>query len=304
MYDIIIVGAGPAGLTAALYAARAGKKVLVAERDNVGGQILYAPMVENFPSRMSVSGETFAEQLFAQAEATGAEFLYDEVTGVTRTEDGFTVSFTDGSETCRALILATGVVHRKLGVANEEELIGSGVSYCATCDGAFYKGGDVAVIGGGNTALGDALFLSGICRKVTLIHRRNLFRAPHALAQRVENAENIEVLYSHTVEQLLSRDGAVTGILVRSSESGETRKIPVDGVFVAVGRIPNNEAFRPLVMLDGSGYILSGEDAITGVPGVFAAGDCRKKTVRQLTTAVSDGTVAAIAACDYLAGLE
>ena len=302
MYDIIVIGGGPAGLTAALYAARAGKTVAVAERENTGGQIVYSPLVENYPAVPAVSGADFAQKLTEQVEALGVEILYDEVTGLARDGAGFTVRCTGGDQRCRAVVLATGAAHRHLGLPGEEDLVGCGVSYCAVCDGAFYTGRDVAVVGGGDTALQDALFLSNSCRHVTLIHRRDQFRGEDRLARRVAERENITILYSHTVEALRQANGELTGITVKDVKTGETRELAVDGLFAAVGQLPQSAPFAALVNTDG-GYYQAGEDTLTGCAGVFAAGDGRVKSVRQLTTAVGDGAVAGLAACQYVDAL-
>lgn len=302
MYDIIVVGGGPAGLTAALYAARAGKTVVVVERENTGGQIVYSPLVENYPAVPAMSGADFAQKLTEQVEALGVEILYDEVTGLVRGGEGFTVRCTGGEKLCRAVVLATGAAHRHLGLDGEEELVGCGVSYCAVCDGAFYTGRDVAVVGGGDTALQDALFLANSCRHVTLIHRRDRFRGEDRLVRHVMQRENITILYSHTVETLHQSGGELTAVTVRNVKTGETRQLAVDGLFAAVGQLPQSAPFAALVGTEG-GYYQAGEDTLTGCAGVFAAGDGRAKSVRQLTTAVGDGAVAGLAACQYVDAL-
>lgn len=299
MYDIIVVGGGPAGLTAALYAARAGKTVAVAERENTGGQIVYSPLVENYPAVPAMSGADFAQKLTEQVEALGVEIIYDEVTGLSRDAEGFAVHCDGGDYRCKAVVLATGAAHRHLGLDGEEELVGCGVSYCAVCDGAFYTGRDVAVVGGGDTALQDALFLANSCRSVTLIHRRDQFRGEARLVRQVESRENIHILYSHTVETLHAANDELTGITVKNSKTGETKELAVEGLFAAVGQLPQSAPFAALVNTDG-GYYAAGEDTLTGCDGVFAAGDGRVKSVRQLTTAVGDGAVAGLAACRYV----
>lgn len=302
MYDIIVVGGGPAGLTAALYAARAGKTVAVAERESTGGQIVYSPLVENYPAVPALSGADFAQKLTGQVEALGVEILYDEVAGFARDDEGFAVQCTGGEHRCKAVVLATGAAHRHLGLDGEEDLVGCGVSYCAVCDGAFYTGRDVAVVGGGDTALQDALFLSNSCRHVTLIHRRDQFRGENRLVRQVENRENVTILYSHTVEALHQANGELTGITVKDVKTGETGELAVEGLFAAVGQQPQSAPFASLVDTAG-GYYQAGEDTLTGCSGVFAAGDGRLKSVRQLTTAVSDGAVAGLAACRYVDAL-
>lgn len=299
MYDILIIGGGPAGLTAAIYAARAGKRTAILEREAAGGQIVSAPLVENYPGAPSVSGAELAGRMRAQAEALGAELLYTEASGLEKTQTGFRVLCTDGTREARTVILATGASHRRLGLPGEELLTGCGVSYCALCDGAFYEGADVAVVGGGETALQDALFLASTCRSVTLIHRRDSFRAGAQLVSRAERQENIRILRGRTVEKLLWSDEALQGLLLTNLKTGQTERLDVEGLFVAVGQVPQSAPFADAVA-EENGYYLAGEDTKTSLPGVFAAGDGRRKQVRQLTTAVSDGTAAAIAACRYL----
>ena len=299
MYDILIIGGGPAGLTAAIYAARAGKRTAILEREAAGGQIVSAPLVENYPGAPSVSGAELAGRMRAQAEALGAELLYTEADGLEKTQTGFRVLCTDGTREARTVILATGASHRRLGLPGEELLTGCGVSYCALCDGAFYEGADVAVVGGGETALQDALFLASTCRSVTLIHRRDSFRAGAQLVSRAERQENIRILRGRTVEKLLWSDEALQGLLLTNLKTGQTERLDVEGLFVAVGQVPQSAPFADAVA-EENGYYLAGEDTKTSLPGVFAAGDGRRKQVRQLTTAVSDGTAAAIAACRYL----
>ena len=290
--DVIVVGAGCAGLTAAVYAARAGKSVLVLEQESVGGQIAFAPLVENYPGIPSIAGAALADQLFAQAEALGVEL---ELETVERLIPGnpHTVVTDCGEHTAPAVIVATGVRHRHLGAPGEDEL--SGVSYCAVCDGAFYKGKTVALVGGGSTALQSAELLSGLCREVHLIHRRDSFRGEARLAERVRALPNVILHLERTVEALVpDASGKAVGAVTLSG--GET--VPADGVFVCVGQIPGNEPFAGVLDLDEAGYLVAGEDCKTNVPGVFAAGDCRTKNVRQLTTAAADGAVAALGALE------
>ena len=299
MYEILIVGGGPAGLTAAIYAARAGKHVAVLERGSTGGQIIPAPLVENYPGIPSVSGTELARQMTEQACTFGAEIVYTEAVGLEKTPAGFRVLCTDGVREAKTVILATGAAHRSLGLAAEDALTGCGVSYCAVCDGAFYEGLDVAVVGGGDTALQDTLFLANICRSVTLIHRREAFRASAMLVGRVEKQENIRLLRSRTVQRLIRSEDALQGVELLHTETGQTERLNVDGLFIAVGQAPQSAPFQEAVAVE-NGYYLAGEDTKTSLPGVFAAGDGRKKQVRQLTTAVSDGAAAALAACRYL----
>lgn len=293
MTDILVAGGGPAGLTAALYAARAGKSVLVLEGGAPGGQINFSPLVENYPGLPSIPGSQLAEDLLRQAEEQGVALEYETATHICTHGSGFQVTTDCAVRECRALVLATGVQHRSLGLPGEEELVGQGISYCAVCDGPFCKGRPVAVVGGGDTALQDALFLAQLCPQVTLIHRRDQFRGAQRLVDQVKACPNIQCLMDSTVEVLDQADGQLTGIQVKNKVTGETAALAVDNLFVAVGQQPQNERFADLVKLDKAGYIRS-SDCRTSRPGVYAAGDCRTKSVRQLTTAVSDGTVAAL----------
>ena len=298
MYDIIIIGGGPAGLTAATYARRAGKSVLVLEKNVFGGQITWSPKVENFPGFVSISGSELGDKLMEQAMEQGAEVELEEVTGVQVEGDVKTVFTESGAEyQARALIIAAGARPRPYGVEREEELAGSGVCYCAVCDGAVYKNRPVAVAGGGNSALQDALLLSRSCSKVTLIHRRDSFRGEARLVEALKAQENVEFILSAAITGLCG-ESELTGLDL--AQNGETRHIDVDGLFVAVGHMPNNDAFAGLMDLDGAGYAAAGEDCRTKTAGVFVAGDCRSKAVRQLTTAAADGAAAALAACAYL----
>lgn len=301
MYDIIIVGGGPAGLTAATYARRAGKTVLVIEKNAFGGQITWSPKVENFPSVVSVSGAELGDRLLEQAMEQGAEVELEEVVSVSVEGEVKTLRCESGAEfQGKALIIATGARPRMLGLPREEELVGSGVCFCAVCDGAFYKDCDVAVNGGGNSALQDAVLLSEKCSKVYLIHRRDSFRGEAALVELLRNKSNVEFVLEASITAL-EGENELCGIVVNSK--GEQRRIPVQGLFVAIGHAPDNGLFSELIELDGAGYAASGEDCLTRSAGVFVAGDCRRKSVHQLTTAVADGSVAALAACSWLDSL-
>lgn len=300
MYDVIVVGGGPAGLTAALYAARAGKDVLVLERESTGGQINYSPLVDNYPGLPGMSGSQFAQALTQQALDQGVHIREEEVTFLRTQGELLELTTPQGRYSATALVLATGVTHRKLGLEGEDELVGAGVSYCAVCDGAFYQGRPVAVVGGGDTALQEALFLSARCSKVTLIHRRDLFRGESRLVEQLRGRDNVEFLLSAAVEKLHAGPEGLTGLTVRDLKGDQTLELAVDGLFVAVGQQPQNQLFANLVMTDDRGYFLAGEDCATSLPGVFAAGDCRVKSVRQLTTAVGDGAVAGLAASRYV----
>ena len=298
MYDIGIIGGGTAGMTAAIYGQRAGKKTIIIEGGAFGGQITSSSNVENYPGIASVSGSEFSMNLLDQAVKLGAETAMEQVTGIREDGSGKVIETAGKEYPCRSVILATGVTHRHLGVPNEERLTGAGVSYCATCDGMFFRGRDVAVVGGGSTALQDAEFLSNYCRKVYLIHRRDEFRGEDSIVKRLSGKE--EFVLSATVKEIIG-DQSVEGLTLNNKKTGEEFKLDVSGVFIAVGQIPKNEIFADVVKLDGDGFILAAEDCVTSHPGIFAAGDCRTKEVRQLTTAAADGAVAALAACKFIA---
>ena len=295
MRDVIIIGAGTAGLTAAIYALRAGKSVLVLEQGTYGGQIVNTPKVENYPGIEQISGYEFASGLFKQAEKLGMEYRNEKVIGV-RQEGTCKVVETEGETyEAAALVLATGAKNRPLGVERETELTGRGISYCATCDGMYFRGKKVAVVGGGNTALEDAAFLSNYCEQVYVIHRRETFRGEDKLVKELREKVNVEFLLNKTVQELKG-DTTLQAVMLRDKNSGEVSRLEIDGLFVAIGQVPENGIFADLLELDEGGYIVAGEDCRTNVEGIFAAGDCRKKTVRQLTTAAADGAVAALGA--------
>lgn len=299
MYDTIIIGGGPAGLTAALYCARASARTLLFEGEGYGGQIAASPRVENYPGFKAVSGNDLTSYLYDQALEFGAETEYAAVEKVERVQGGFAVTADGNTYTTKTIIIATGVKKRKLGLDNEDDLIGEGVSYCATCDGAFFKNTDVAVVGGGSTALTDAVFLAKYCRKVYLVHRRNEFRGEIRLVEALKKLDNVEFILNYVPYKLVGTD-SLKSFEVRNTIDGSIKNLDVRGVFVAVGQIPDNEIFKDLIELDENGYIAAGEDCKTSVPGIYAAGDCRTKTVRQLTTATADGTVAAVNACEFI----
>lgn len=295
-FDIIVIGGGPAGLTAAIYARRAGKSVLVLEKESFGGQIADAPKVENFPGFPAISGVELSDRMYQQAEELGARIELEEVLEI---QDGpqKTVVTDYGSYTGTALILATGMKRRKLDLPGEGDL--RGISFCAVCDGAFYREQDVAVVGGGNSALQDALFLSELCRHVTLIHRRRSFRADPILVEQLRERENVSFCLSAQVKELRAQDGALTGIIMEDPANGTQLELAVSGLFEAVGHLPEQALLSTLIPLDQAGFAPVGEDCVTSAAGIFVAGDCRAKEVRQLTTACADGAVAALAASRY-----
>ena len=301
MTDIAVIGGGPAGLTAALYAASAAKTVTVFERERIGGQVTRAPQVENYPGTGTVSGLQLSDRMAAQAEAAGAEISLTDVQKIVKESSGiFRLDTDDGEYYAKAVIYACGARPRTLGLPGEAELIGHGISYCALCDGSFFREQAVAVVGGGNSAFDDALLLSERCRHVTLIHRRSSFRAEQILVERVKQCNNISLLTDMTVSELIQENGQLTGLKLKS-KIGKGETLSVSGLFVALGRLPDTQVLVGLAPLDENGYVFTdGKMAVPEAPGLFAAGDCRIKSVRQLTTAVSDGTVAAVSACTYL----
>lgn len=298
MYDIIVVGGGPAGLTAALYALRANKSVLIIEKATFGGQITYSPRVENYPAVPDSSGNEIAEKLVDQVLSQGAEIELSKVLEI-RDGDCKTVVTEDGEYECKAVIIATGARHRMLGIAGEEKLVGEGISFCAVCDGAFYNGKEVAVVGGGNSALQEALLLCENASRVTVIQNLPYLTGEKRLADRLYANEKATVLLSKTVKGFVG-DSTLSGVIIADAETGEEQTLKVDGLFVAIGLVPQNEPFANLITLNDYGYADAEEDCRTKTEGVFVAGDCRQKRIRQVTTAVADGAVAALAACDYI----
>ena len=300
MYDIIVIGGGPAGLVAALYTLRAGKTVLVCEKGTFGGQITFSPKVENIPGFLSVTGNEFAEQLVSQVMEQGAEFECCEVLGIRDGEVKTVV--TDGGEfEGKAVIIATGARHRTLGLKGEENFIGEGISFCAVCDGAFYEGKTVAVVGGGNSALQEALLLSEQSEKVYVVQNLDFLTGEKKLQELVYEKENIEVILGSVLTAYLG-DESLTGIRIEKTATGDVTDITLDGVFLAVGLLPQNEPFKDAVRLDERGYVDADESCVTDRKGIFVAGDCRRKRIRQVATAAGDGAVAALAACDYIDG--
>lgn len=289
MTDIIVIGGGPAGLTAAMYALRGGKSVMLFEKEAYGGQISKSANVENFPSVKSVSGFEFSMNLYNQAKSFGCEFKKEKVTAVKDGEIKKVITAKNEYE-CKAVIFAMGASPRKSGLSNEEELIGRGLSYCAHCDGNFFRKKDVAVIGGGSTALQDALYLSEICNKVYLVHRRNEFRGETALVERVKSKENIEIIYDSTLEKAEGKP-VLKSITVKNKNTLDERELNVNGLFLAIGQVPATKEFADILPLDEYGYVICDESCKVK-DGIYVCGDCRKKTLRQLTTAVSDGSVA------------
>lgn len=301
MYDLIIIGAGPAGLSAAVYGRRAGLELLVIEQTPMGGgQVVDTYEVDNYLGMPGINGFDLAQKFRGHADGLGAVFLSGRVTAVRDEGDFKVVETADGaSYEARTLILAGGAEHAKLGVPGEAEFRGQGVSYCATCDGAFFKKRDVAVVGGGDVAAEDAVYLSRFCRKVYLIHRRDSLRAAKSLQEKLFSCENVEVIWNSTLQRIQGTD-LVEGVCIRQNGEDTERELAVEGVFIAVGMRPNTEIYRGTADCDESGYLLAGEDCATSVPGIFAAGDIRTKALRQIVTAVSDGACAVASVERYL----
>jgi len=298
MYDIIIVGAGPAGLTAAIYGRRAGKSVLVLEKDTFGGQITFSPKLENYPGFEAISGNELAQKMLEQALALGAEIDMDKVIQV---KDGEVKEVIGENSTYlgRSVIIAAGAKHRRLGLDREEEFIGNGISFCAVCDGAFYAGQHVALIGGGNTALQEAILLSETCSHVTVVQNLAFLTGEARLVQALRERKNISYLYS-TVVTVYEGDEELKSVCLKNTESGEETRLEIDGLFLAVGTEPENEPYKAVTHQNDYGYIVADESCRTGKDGIYVAGDCRTKTYRQVATAIADGATAALIACRYL----
>ena len=302
MYDIMIIGAGPAGLTAALYALRADKKVLVLEKETFGGQITFSPKIENYPSVMQISGNEFAEKMLDQVIEHGAAIELATVERIDTIDGGYAAVTDNGVFEGKTVIIAAGSKHRQLGLDRENEFVGEGVSYCAVCDGAFYAGKEVAVIGGGNTALQEAVMLSEYCTKVTVIQNLAHMTGEGRLLAKLQQKDNVTLIYNSVVTELRGNN-SLEGIVIKNTENDTTSLLKLDGIFVAIGQKPENQPFENLTTLNAWGYIEAGEDCLTSTPGIFVAGDCRSKSVRQITTATADGAVSALAACRYIDSL-
>lgn len=301
MYDLVIIGAGPAGLSAAIYGMRAGLALMVIEKTPMGGgQVIDTSEVDNYPGLPGINGFELGQKFRQHADALGAVFQNGRVVSIHDGGDKKVVETADGTKyEARALIIAGGAVHAELGVPGENTYRGQGVSYCATCDGAFFKKREVAVIGGGDVAVEDAVYLAGLCRKVYLIHRRDSLRAARSLQKKLFACENVEIVWESTLERINGSD-LVEGITIRHVKNGSEHDLAVEGVFIAVGMNPNTEAYRGTVACDEKGYIIAGEDCVTNVPGIFAAGDIRTKKLRQIVTAAADGACAVASAEKYL----
>lgn len=304
MYDVIIIGAGPAGLTAALYALRANKKILLLEKENFGGQMTFSPKIENYPGYKEISGTALANELFEQVLAQGAEFELEEAVKI-KDNGGTKTVVTDSSQhECKAVIIATGAKHRLLGAPNEDKYIGNGISFCAVCDGAFYQDKEVIIIGGGNSALQEAILLSDTCSKVTVIQNLADFTGEKKLVDVLKSKDNTDYIFNTVIKEFVGTDEDIKGAVIKNTVSGEESEIRFDGAFVAIGLAPDNKSFEDMAQLDGYGYINSDETCTTKTAGIFTAGDCRTKKIRQITTAAADGAVAALAACNYIDEME
>ena len=298
-YDVIIIGGGAAGMTAALYSLRSGKSVLLLEKETIGGQISKSPRVENFPTIKEISGEELSSKLFDQIMDLGCEFELDTVTKVEKQDNMFFITGEFGNYESKSVIIATGLEHRKINIENEDELIGKGVSYCAVCDGAFYKDEDVCLIGDGNTALQYSILLANYCKKVYVCTLFDKFFGDDILVKKLKERENVEIIQNVSLTKFIAND-ELEGLVFKNTKDDSLLELKVKGCFIAIGQIPKNDIFTNLVDLDKNGYILANEDLETKTKGLFVAGDCRQKKVRQLTTAVSDGAMASVGAVSYI----
>ena len=301
MYDAIIVGGGPAGMTAALYLLRAGKTALILEKESFGGQIARSPRLENYPTIVSISGMEWSDQLFEQVTGLGAEFDIANVEGIAKTDKGFIVHTEYGDKECKSVIIATGCDHRKLGLEREDELVGKGISYCATCDGSFFTGKEVLVIGDANTALQYTIALSPTVKKITLITLFDRFFADEILVKRLKALPNLTVFHNKNAIEFLGKD-ELTGVKFEDTKTKETEVFSCDGAFICIGQVPHNEPFAEFVELS-KGFIVTDETMATRTPGIYACGDCREKKIRQVITASSDGAIAGVSCANYLNSL-
>ncbi|MCL2013990.1 MAG: FAD-dependent oxidoreductase [Oscillospiraceae bacterium] len=299
MNDLIIIGAGTAGLTSAIYGVRAGLSVKVIEKAFYGGQIISTVSIENYPGMPGINGADFAVALYNQAKSLGANILYEKIESATLSGDIKKIVTSNGVHQAKTVIIATGAKPRRLGVPGEEKWIGRGVAFCATCDAPLYRGKDIAVVGGGNVAIGDAIILSELCRTVTVIHRFPVFEAEQLQLEQAKSKTNVQFITDSVVREITG-DKKIEEITAENKLNGQITKIPIDGVFVAIGSEPDNSMFASEIHLDEMGYVIAGEDCRTNVPGVFAAGDTRTKKIRQIVTATADGSVSALAAKEYL----
>ena len=301
MHDIIVVGGGPAGMTAALYALRNGKSVLVIEKESFGGQMTQSPKIENYPGKLQVSGMELADEMMNQILEQGADIEIETVAGVSRDGEGWIVATEEGGAyKAKAVVIATGVKHRMLGLPGEDDLVGDGISYCAVCDGDFYTDKVVCVMGGGNSALQDAILLAEKCKEVIMLLRRQVFRGEEKLQEVLLSHTNVSTRMDVVISSLIAGSNGLEAVEIANRTTGEKQRVDCDGLFVAIGLVPENGAFAELADLNDWGYFDSDESCTTKTPGIFVAGDCRNKEIRQITTATADGAVAALAACRYI----
>ena len=301
MHDIIVVGGGPAGMTAALYALRNGKSVLVIEKESFGGQMTQSPKIENYPGELQVSGMELADEMMDQILEQGADIEIETVAGVSRDGEGWIVATEEGGAyKAKAVVIATGVKHRMLGLPGEDDLVGDGISYCAVCDGDFYTDKVVCVVGGGNSALQDAILLAEKCKEVIMLLRRQVFRGEEKLQEVLLSHTNVSTRMDVVISSLIAGSNGLEAVEIANRTTGEKQRVDCDGLFVAIGLVPENGAFAELADLNDWGYFDSDESCTTKTPGIFVAGDCRNKEIRQITTATADGAVAALAACRYI----
>ena len=300
MYDIIVIGAGPAGLTAALYSVRAGKSVLVLEKANYGGQMALSPRIENYPGYVKISGYDLSEMIFKQVNSAGVNFSEEEVLSVSEADNVKIIKTDEGEYQAKAVIIATGMRHKALCVENENEYSGNGISYCAACDGAFYKDKCVAVVGGGNSAVQEALYLCDICKSVTVMQNLPSLTAENKLCEQLKKRENVRFLFNTVITEFTGDGEKLTGVIAENTETKIASELTFDGVFVAIGLEADNDIFKGLITLDNESFVLSDDEMKTDRGGIFTAGDCRKKKIRQITTAMADGTTAAFSACKYV----
>ena len=301
MHDIIVVGGGPAGMTAALYALRNGKSVLVIEKESFGGQMTQSPKIENYPGKLQVSGMELADEMMNQILEQGADIEIETVAGVSRDGEGWIVATEEGGAyKAKAVVIATGVKHRMLGLPGEDDLVGDGISYCAVCDGDFYTDKVVCVVGGGNSALQDAILLAEKCKEVIMLLRRQVFRGEEKLQEVLLSHPNVSTRMDVVISSVIAGSNGLEAVEIANRTTGEKQRVDCDGLFVAIGLVPENGAFAELADLNDWGYFDSDESCTTKTPGIFVAGDCRNKEIRQITTATADGAVAALAACRYI----
>lgn len=301
MHDIIVVGGGPAGMTAALYALRNGKSVLVIEKESFGGQMTQSPKIENYPGKLQVSGMELADEMMNQILEQGADIEIETVAGVSRDGEGWIVATEEGGAyKAKAVVIATGVKHRMLGLPGEDDLVGDGISYCAVCDGDFYTDKVVCVVGGGNSALQDAILLAEKCKEVIMLLRRQVFRGEEKLQEVLLSHTNVSTRMDVVISSVIAGSNGLEAVEIANRTTGEKQRVDCDGLFVAIGLVPENGAFAELADLNDWGYFDSDESCTTKTPGIFVAGDCRNKEIRQITTATADGAVAALAACRYI----